>query len=784
MAIRVPSLTVNYAPPVFSNKKFTEYVNVNILERLIQSSNILRQDRWGDNDIYENELEQLIAYKKLIKYSKAEVIYNSLPHNYGRVFPKRSLSLGTLSREIRHTISKDYYVDIDIVNCHCSLLEQICIANNIKCPNLSYYNNNRDVILADTCKIYNIARDDTKVLFIILMYLGCFKTWSSKLDINKEQTDFISNFATELKAISVDIELANPEMKNDVIKVQKKEDRNKSKFWRSTIMSMYLQEYERRVLEEVYSYLCHHKYIIDNDCVLCFDGIMIVASRYNEKLLNELSIHIKQRLGFTLKFANKDMNNDIIDALEKNEEIIINAVEEKQMEKYRKYKEAFELKCAKINNPLCYKCLDSENGFVNEKKLKEIYRDHEFTFGKSHKKFINIWLDDPKKLKYDAVKFIPKIGFNNPKILNTFKGFNILNYSSTIDSSKYDDKTQEKRIEHCKTLLDFIKNLCNNDDETFQFLKYWMAWIIQKPHLKTGVCIVLISVLNHGVGKNTFFNLLSLLIGKEYTNCTADIHTIFNGDGIRFANGRRDKLLICLNEIDFSESSKLSNKMKDAITEDTFDIEMKGIDPIKCTNYNNYLIFSNKDVPILKEKADRRFYDIHIEKLPYTTETKDDYFKYIYDILNNENCEVLRTLYDYISYIKLDNINLQSYVLKKTNYDLINNRGIISREPIDEFFEHFVNTHNEVLNDVKNSKYTDTEYTNYDLYKKFMDYLIICGKRNYHISETQFGRFTQKYSACDKIPLNNNGIFITKFKSSGIIKLKISIPHMRAYYKC
>ena len=786
--IRGPSLTINYSASVFSDKKFTEYVNTEMLERLIQSSNILRQDKWGDWDLYENELAQLKAYKKLIKYSKAEVTYKKLEHDYGRVFPVKSLSLGTLAREIRHTICKDYYADIDIVNCHCIVLEQICKAHTIQCKNLSLYNQQRDTILHDICNKYFVSRDDAKTLFIIHLYLGSFKSWADKLEIVDEKpTDFLMDFANELKAISVDIEKANPQLKKDVEKANKKESKaKKPKFWRSTILSLFLQDWERRILEEVYNYLCHHKYIIDNDCVLCFDGIMIHNSRYTEELLPALSKHIKERMGFDIQFSRKEMSNDIIKALEYNEINIVDKQEEKQMEVYRKHRAEFEKKCAKILNPLCYMCKDNKDGFVSEKVLKEMYRDHPFTYGSSHKKFISMWLDDSEKLKYNSVEFIPDLSFNEPDILNSFKGFDIVKYTSDIVEADSLIETQKLREEKCSVLLNFIKNLCNGCEKDYEFLKNWIAWLVQKPNIKTGVCVVMNSVLNHGVGKNTFYTLLSLIIGETYTNCTADIHTVFNGDGYRFANGRKDKLLICLNEVEFGETAKLSSKLKDAITEDTFDMEIKGVNPMKCNNYNNFMIFSNKDIPIIKEKADRRYYDIHIEKCPYDTDSeKEIYFKNIYKILKNPETNkpdysMLRTLFDYFNNINLDNVFLQTYVLEKNKRDEETNTGIVSREPIDEFFQYWISYYRDV--DDKDYKFDTNKYSNIELYNEFKKYLNVMNCK-YDISLLQFGKFTQKFTA-GKSELNTKGVFLVKSLTKGRTCISISIPHIRAYYKC
>jgi hypothetical protein len=51
-------------------------------------------------------------------------------------------------KEIRLTLLKDLYIDIDIVNCHHNILYQLCKQNNIECEYLNQYINNRDFTAA------------------------------------------------------------------------------------------------------------------------------------------------------------------------------------------------------------------------------------------------------------------------------------------------------------------------------------------------------------------------------------------------------------------------------------------------------------------------------------------------------------------------------------------------------------------------------------------------------------------------------------------------------------
>jgi len=57
-------------------------------------------------------------------------------------------------------------------------------------------------------------------------------------------------------------------------------------------LSHYLQKFEHVIMDEVYMYCVSKKIIVDNNCSLQADGIMIPKVNMKDSLLNELSKHI------------------------------------------------------------------------------------------------------------------------------------------------------------------------------------------------------------------------------------------------------------------------------------------------------------------------------------------------------------------------------------------------------------------------------------------------------------------------------------------------------------
>jgi hypothetical protein len=76
------------------------------------------------------------------------------------------------------------------------------------------------------------------------------------------------------------------------------------------ITGMYLQNFERLIMEHVYNYMNEQGLIKNNDCVLCFDGIMINKNNYkDDKILIELKQLIKNKFDLDLTFEIKNLDS-------------------------------------------------------------------------------------------------------------------------------------------------------------------------------------------------------------------------------------------------------------------------------------------------------------------------------------------------------------------------------------------------------------------------------------------------------------------------------------------
>ena len=80
-----------------------------------------------------------------------------------------------IRREIRLTLVKNLYVDIDMENCHVVILQQICKMNNTSTPMLDDYVQNRVKHLESLMERYKCNRDVAKFVFSVAMYCRFYK---------------------------------------------------------------------------------------------------------------------------------------------------------------------------------------------------------------------------------------------------------------------------------------------------------------------------------------------------------------------------------------------------------------------------------------------------------------------------------------------------------------------------------------------------------------------------------------------------------------------------------
>ena len=325
-------ITLKSCKSVLDGITLYEVFDKTTTEQLMNSNLLLEKPHKHIEKVFETEKQQIEQYLSLstdidneckenkTKYGLVPVKYKRANgFSFGRVYPLKSLSLCTIRREVRKAIARHNYKDIDASNAHPEIIYQTCKYHNIECPKLEYYVKNRDDVLKEIMNTYKVNKDGAKLLPIILLYFGSFQTWlkSLKLDLKTEPTQFIKDFIEDRNRYGKEIEDNNADIHAEVIKSKHKQ--NKYEYnERASVIAIWCQEIENRILETIYKYCVKKGYILKKCAVLCYDGIMIEIENYNDKMLKAFEKLIKDEFGYELKYVSKSMDDNFLEVKEDN----------------------------------------------------------------------------------------------------------------------------------------------------------------------------------------------------------------------------------------------------------------------------------------------------------------------------------------------------------------------------------------------------------------------------------------------------------------------------------
>ena len=198
-------------------------------------------------------------------------------------------------------------------------------------------------------------------------------------------------------------------------------------------------------------------------------------------------------------------------------------------------------------------------------------------------------------LSYSKEDFQPYLKYTPSGIFNMFTGL------------KHAFRGGELTLKGLKGLEAFNKHILevwaagNQDHAAYIF--GWLAHIIQRPTERMGIALLLKS--RQGAGKNVITDFLAkYVIGDKYyyTAKITDLFTRFNSD-------LAYKLFTVVDETFTSEMMRpeVSNNLKSAITRTDVNIEYKGVNRMRISDYNNYIFLTNSDDALPIEESDHRF---------------------------------------------------------------------------------------------------------------------------------------------------------------------------------
>ena len=176
------------------------------------------------------------------------------------------------------------------------------------------------------------------------------------------------------------------------------------------------------------------------------------------------------------------------------------------------------------------------------------------------------------------------------------------------------------------------------DPRDREIITTYMAALVQNPGKKFQWCPMIQG--GEGNGKTLIANAMAFAVGNRYTHkpTAQDLGNPFNAWML-------EKLLIIIEEIFTSHKRELAERMKPMVTNETIEVQAKGIDQVTVDNRANFLTFTNhKDAIVLS--VDGRRYSIFFtpQQTAMDLETwgmGGDYFPKLYAWMRETGYEIV-----------------------------------------------------------------------------------------------------------------------------------------------
>lgn len=414
---------------------------------------------------------------------------------------------------------------------------------------------------------------------------------------------------------------------------------------------------------------------------------------------------------------------------------------------YKKDKDIFEQTHFKVVKPPCY-CTIKEDGKIEMQSRKDFqasYEHKQTTKNGKSGSFTDFWFKDPEIRLYEYIDFLPPPLTCPPTTFNMWCGFAIENID--VQSS-----------ENIEPVLNHIDILVNHDLKARDYFLKWLAHIIQYPGSLNGIAVVFKSA--QGSGKNIFLEFLHKILGKdlyyETANPSQDLWS-------RFALGRKNKVLINIDETSGKDTFPFSEQLKNMITSPNYNYEQKGVNPITLVNLSRLIFTTNNHNPVKVEGGDRRYVILQCsDEKKGNKKYFDDLWTY-FNHLSNQ-----KAFFDYLKNLDISNV------------DWINDRPITeiyqeiqeSNAPIHiKFFKHLSE---------ENEDQTTLKYSGMGLFEHFNKFLEEGKYSGYTMNNTAWGRLikplikAKEDDDCCKA-------FIVKSMSKGCVVYKVLIADLRKW---
>lgn len=366
-----------------------ELYNRETLKEVIDRLDVTNQD---ENLLY---IEFSKIYKKIQKTrgSKLRVSYNQKIQTEDKEYGSLYANCGYqgMKKEYRNYFANEFYNQIDMNNCVPRIVNDLLKKNEISCPNLDLYANDRNVYLEK----YSVTKHD------VLAMMN--QSYCSK-ENPCTQIDFFSNIWDSIYKEFI------PKMKETESKLYSKILKKKTTEGSvgnidGSFMSYLTSTETNNILKKSEEYLTKNGFYVDS---LIFDGLLIQKNnREIEVVLRDLESYLKNELGFFVIWKKVDM--------ETPSDLVLNVVGRDPVDVLETDLNEFEITEKDVAQEICK---EKSQDFRNTSR------------GIYIRNCSNIWSNDPKKVRMVIFGWIQNSNKVFGKISKTERGVPINKFAS------------------------------------------------------------------------------------------------------------------------------------------------------------------------------------------------------------------------------------------------------------------------------------------------------------------------------------------------------------------
>lgn len=186
-----------------------------------------------------------------------------------------------------------------------------------------------------------------------------------------------------------------------------------------------------------------------------------------------------------------------------------------------------------------------------------------------------VWLTHPKRRFYHGIELAPN-GNANPGYYNLWRGFSV-----------------EPKKGSWQLFREHLFLLANKDPVYAEYIVTWMAETVQHPDRPIGVALAFKG--EQGTGKSTFCKWFGSLFGVHFMHLDSEQRLLGN-----FNAHLHNVIVVLADEAVWAGGKAGLGALKRMITEETLNIERKGVDTMVVKNRMHMMVASNEDwfVPV------------------------------------------------------------------------------------------------------------------------------------------------------------------------------------------